>query len=432
MRKHLLTVLCFGAVLSASAAEATITDVTVRQRWPWSAKVDVDFTVHGTNCDIEAWGSADGVAAFRLAEKDLAGDVVDAHPGARHFTWDPVSAGLGDAALRNFSVTLTPRDMSERTYLILDLTDGSYEYAAAAPVGGWIAADSAYYLTKMVFRRIPAGTFFMGVTDEIKAWSGDEHNPSDKRTTYLNSSRSTGQYVTISRDYYLNVYLPTAEQILCATGTVCGTLAKLPTKSDKKPLKAMYNAYRGSVDEGIDWPTTPGDRYKVTADSILGRMRRLAKLPANWVLDLATGAQWERAAKAEQHNDWIFPNGGTVDMTIDELWAVASVTATSLKQPGSTIGTLAPNAWGLYDMCGLNFEWCLDYYTNLQPQGGVDPVGNSVDDQGKKSRRYRRNYSSSASVVDSIAPAYFGQYPADNTTPSGRLCIHLHRIGSDN
>ena len=69
--------------LSAMAAEPAITDVTVRQRWPWRQLVDIDYTlVHDNEQCMDVRISAfDGETALVLPENSFSGDLHDVSRG---------------------------------------------------------------------------------------------------------------------------------------------------------------------------------------------------------------------------------------------------------------------------------------------------------------------------------------------------------------
>jgi hypothetical protein len=134
---------------------------------------------------------------------------------------------------------------------------------------------------------------------------------------------------------------------------------------------------------GAGWP----DANAVDADSFMGVLRAKMGL----MFDLPTSAQWEYACRAgtetalnsgkNLENDrkdsnmaevgrYAFNGGGEgeSDHSCDTTYGTAKV------------GSYKKNNWGLYDMHGNVYEWCLDWWDSSAYNSAAveDPVGNDT------------------------------------------------------
>jgi formylglycine-generating enzyme required for sulfatase activity len=105
------------------------------------------------------------------------------------------------------------------------------------------------------------------------------------------------------------------------------------------------------------------------------REEKAGRLPAGYKYTLPTEAQWEYACRA-----------GSTDATygpVDKIawYGTNSTEGYKGKSLGRTVagprtvGGKQPNAWGLFDMAGNLWEWCLDWYGPYPTGSAVDPTG---------------------------------------------------------
>ena len=254
--------------------------------------------------------------------------------------------------LRLSSVPAIPED-----YLVVDLSAGAttgqwpVEELHAAPCGGW---SDEYKTTKLVLRKIPAGTFVMGSPDDELGHRTNE----------------VLHKVTLTRPYYIGVFEVTQKQWELVTGTNTAYYASL---GDMRPMdNASYADIRGAQ-LGAQWPQSAD----VDAGSFLGFLRARTGI----AFDLPTEAQWEYACRAGTTTALNSGKNLSDKDSCPEMYEVGRCLGNWDDGKGgydyshTTVGSYRPNSWGLYDMHGNVLEWCLDWYGDYDVEAATDPVG---------------------------------------------------------
>ena len=330
----------FILVFVTHAATPTITGVTAQQRYPWNGKVDISYTVTG---DIAAEAKQKAVlTSLKVTAQDkvvnktytatkLSGDRA-LTAGTHKFVWDMNAEGLtfkSSNVVFNVSCETTPA-----TYCVIDLSAGSsassypVTYLASPPSGGFNV--DAFKTTKLVLRRIEAGTFKMQNT--------------------LN--------VTLTKPFFCGIFEVTQKQYELITGTNPCSSTSYGNGNTYPVHYVSYDMIRGSSN-GAKWPSSSS----VDASSFMGKLRVRTGLD----FDLPTEAQWEYACRAGTTTTYSYGNS----VNGNYMWY-----ADNSDSKSHSVGTKNANTWGLYDMHGNVYEWCLDWYaSNLS--GGIDPKGPS-------------------------------------------------------
>jgi formylglycine-generating enzyme required for sulfatase activity len=364
MRKLLIFLLAMAAI----SAFAQIAKVTATPRWPWNGLVDITVSIPGGIVNQDRTGyfgvhlegydndrgetigihtlSADGQAFVYLGDNHT---IACVSGETRKFVWD-ASKDYPGFNTTSFIVKAEASAISMfDEYLVVNLAEDCFRTTSTAPD----LSDDTCRTKELWLRWIPAGTFTMGSPEDELGRSSDEMQ----------------HEVTLTRGFYIGVFEMTQKQWELVMGNNPSDY-----KSDTRPVECVsYDDIRGTG-LGAGWPT---GGHAVDADSFLGRLRAKTGL----LFDLPTEAQWEYACRAGTTTDLnsgkdITKTGKCPNMAEAGRYSYNGDDGKGGYGEHTKVGCYLPNAWGLYDMHGNVYEWCLDRY-GAYPVVAVDPVGSA-------------------------------------------------------
>ena len=201
----------------------------------------------------------------------------------------------------------------------------------------------------MKFRRCPPGSFLMG--------------------------RGKGSArVTLRRVFWMGQTEVTQSQWKRLMGL---TLREQRAKDPGQPRPLGDGSKRDHAGEGPDHPI-----YFINfADAsefcrkLTDEERQAGRLPDGLEYRLPTEAQWEFACRAGTSTATAFGDAlGSLQANFDGSKPYGDAAVGPYLKEITPVGRYPANAWGLHDMHGNLWEWCLDGYQETLP-GDVDPVG---------------------------------------------------------
>ena len=233
-----------------------------------------------------------------------------------------------------FALCLGARAANEgKTWLVVDLRTGALSYYGYDLATATNTFNTAEYKTeKMVFRRIPAGLYWV---------------------------RDGAARAFMENDYYMAMFTVTVGQYAIITNSAA-VVDQNDAENLKPKMDITWQQWEGTSNLGYYFPNKASTG---PIGQLEQRIHGNAPDTQEWLsMDLPTISMWEVAARAMPANDgshkswrWFF--GATSDDIDLYAWRYDSTEWYATYKP---VGSFLPNDWGFYDIIGNGGQLCLD------------------------------------------------------------------------
>ena len=381
--RFLLAALAATASAALSAAVPNVTGVTMSQAN--DRLVTITYTLSDapavitldvqTNVTGDVWASIGGEAVWNAM-----GDV-----------WKKVGDGLTAGNSASCTITWHPDHSWPDHKIEGNNTRAVVTAWALENTPDYMVVDLADVPAEDVVRYYP-GVDFLPKKGFGQAGAAVTNNPDDKTATLLmrkimargiewtmgsvgsepmrNAEREATHHVTLPNNYYIGVFVFTQRQwkyvvtnnLRNASYQVDGAMRPMETISHNDMRYPITSSYQHTVTDAeiaaYSWPSNPAPT------SFLGLLRSKTGLD----FDLPSEAQWEFAARAGHGSPFCGDGSEINNANISKMGRFGlSVQDTTLgPTEGGTaiVGSYKPNDWGLYDVYGNVWEFCLDWFQN--------------------------------------------------------------------
>ena len=145
--------------------------------------------------------------------------------------------------------------------------------------------------------------------------------------------------------------------------------------------QAEYQAVTGNNPSGFQGPNAPNAPQRPVetvswidavayCQTLTATEMAAGRVPPGYQYRLPTEAEWEYCCRAGTLTEW--HTGSSLNTSQANFSSVLWNNAFPLGQT-AVVGSYPPNAFGLLDMHGNVFEWCLDSYAMYAPTAVIDP-----------------------------------------------------------
>lgn len=432
--------------LSLAACAADVGRVIVRQQWPWSTDIKVEFELSNVTDPVDISLKAyNGAVPYDQAVVDAATSgsrFALSKGGVYTVTLDPsVLFASGTKTVPDFKVMVTAtaaEKTAEVLYKIVNL-ESPYDVTdvtrGALLNGEYGAIETKYSDLDPAFKNVQPA--------DMLIWTGVTNNPAYK-TTHLvlrkiNSAGKSAKYqntciASFTYDFFIGVFEVTQAQFakVCAHPHTSSNETN-PDYADYRPVdKLSWDGIRGKT-TGDLWPA--GDHTSLDSGKFLYILQKRTGL----MLDLPTATAWEYACRGGNFNQTspeLYTGEYSSDAASAKIMRCRSVNCVNtgshaprdcdLTDGPAWVGSYLPNAYGLYDMLGNVREICLDHIAGIPTEAVTDYRGPAQSSWSNKRDRVLRG----GSYMDArnsvlVYTSQTNTHPEDYDRAAGiRLCLY--------